>query len=139
MDLLDKVRLIIGHKCESPSQFADEINIPRSAVSHLLSGRNKPSLEVIRKIITRYPELGKDWIWDDDKLPNLAIGVPDSGSPVKNVENTPKKFSGMTLDLFEQPAEKLRETPKLTPKRIIDRILIFYSDGTFEEFKPNRL
>jgi len=134
MDLLDKVRLIIGHKCESPSQFADEIDIPRSAVSHLLNGRNKPSLEVIRKIITRYPELGNDWIWDEDKLPNLQSETVE--------KELPKPGLGMPLDLFSSPAvpetSQARVKAGSTPVRKVERVLLFYTDGTFEEFSTAR-
>lgn len=134
MDLLDKVRLIIGHKCESPSQFADEIDIPRSAVSHLLNGRNKPSLEVIRKIITRYPELGNDWIWDEDKLPNLQSETVE--------KELPKPGLGMPLDLFSSTVlpetSQAREKAASTPVRKVERVLLFYTDGTFEEFSTAR-
>jgi transcriptional regulator with XRE-family HTH domain len=46
----------------TPSLFADEIGVQRSAISHILSGRNKPSLEFIQKVLIRYKDLNPQWI-----------------------------------------------------------------------------
>ena len=46
----------------SPSQFADKLGVQRSGVSHLLSGRNKPSFEFISKMLAAYPKLNPDWL-----------------------------------------------------------------------------
>lgn len=141
MDLLDKVRLIIGNKCESPSQFADEIDIPRSAVSHLLNGRNKPSLDVVRKIIKRYPDLGTDWIWDDEKMPALNEDTTNWNTDAKAAKKPTGQAYGKPLDLFsrDQPVPEAVHknvspvSPGSKPKKV-ERILLFFSDGTFEEF-----
>ncbi|GAA4432637.1 helix-turn-helix transcriptional regulator [Ravibacter arvi] len=141
MELLDKVRLIIGNKCESPSQFADEIGIPRSAVSHLLNGRNKPSLDVVGKIIRRYPDLGADWIWDDEKMPHLNAGITDRQSSATSPKITRETVPGKPLDLFSQAnavpepmQENVRTIRSDSTTRKVERVLLFYSDGTFEEF-----
>ncbi|MBU0488628.1 MAG: helix-turn-helix domain-containing protein [Bacteroidetes bacterium] len=52
----------MDEKSLSPSQLADEIGIPRASVSHLLSGRNNPSLDVITKILQRFPDVSPDWL-----------------------------------------------------------------------------
>lgn len=141
MDLADKVRLIIGNKCESPSQFADEIGIPRSGVSHLLNGRNKPSLDVITRIVHRYPDIGTDWIWDDNKMPVLNSGTSVSGLAGKGVEKAGEPIYGKPLDLFSQP-QSGRETVQknVGPTKSegnqnkVERVLLFFTDGTFREF-----
>ena len=46
----------------SPSQFADKLGVQRSGVSHLLSGRNKPSFEFITRMLATYPRLNPDWL-----------------------------------------------------------------------------
>ena len=51
MELLDRIQYLMKLNNLSPSAFADQIDVPRSSMSHLLSGRNKPSLEFIQKII----------------------------------------------------------------------------------------
>lgn len=142
MDLLDKVRLIIGNKCESPSQFADEIDIPRSAVSHLLSGRNKPSLDVVLKIIRRYPDLGTDWIWDENKMPILGADKTRSETGEKMRSERDKSLYGKPLDLFAQPQHAPQSvqqnvsaihSPGRQSDRKVLRVVIFFADGTYEE------
>ena len=46
----------------SPSQFADKLGVQRSGVSHLLSGRNKPSFEFINKMLVTFPKINPDWL-----------------------------------------------------------------------------
>lgn len=55
--------------CEGPSSaFADLVDIKRPILSHILNGRNKPSLEVIQKIVKVFPELGLTWTFDNEEL-----------------------------------------------------------------------
>jgi len=44
------------------SRFADKIGVQRPALSHVLNGRNKVSLEMVTKILTAYPEISPDWL-----------------------------------------------------------------------------
>lgn len=58
----DRIRLILKTKNISASKFADEIGVQRSGISHILSGRNNPSLDFIQKILKRFPDISSDWI-----------------------------------------------------------------------------
>jgi transcriptional regulator with XRE-family HTH domain len=58
----DRIHLILKTKNISASKFADEIGVQRSAISHILSGRNNPSLDFIQKILMRFPDINSDWI-----------------------------------------------------------------------------
>ena len=69
MDLNEKIKQILVDKNISPSHFADEIGIQRSSISHIIAGRNKPSLDIVQKIIKRFPDLGINWILEDEDLP----------------------------------------------------------------------
>ncbi|MFC2100488.1 helix-turn-helix domain-containing protein [Bacteroidota bacterium] len=60
--MVDRISLILKLKNLSSSQFADKIGVQRSSVSHVLSGRNKPSLDFISKILNSYPEISYEWI-----------------------------------------------------------------------------
>lgn len=46
----------------SPSKFADILGIQRSGISHILSGRNKPSYDFIERILTKFPNLNAEWL-----------------------------------------------------------------------------
>lgn len=62
MSLNERISKVIEYSRLTPSEFADEIDVQRSSISHITSGRNKPSLEFIVKIKSRFPELLWDWL-----------------------------------------------------------------------------
>ena len=62
MDLNSRVQKIINYSELSLSEFADEIGVQRSNISHVLSGRNKPSLDFLMKIKDRFPEIQWEWL-----------------------------------------------------------------------------
>ena len=62
MNINDRFTKILEYSGFTASEFADEIDVQRSSISHIISGRNKPSLEFIVKIKNRFPEISWDWI-----------------------------------------------------------------------------
>lgn len=126
MDLSEKIKQILIDKNITPSLFADEIGIQRSSMSHILAGRNKPSLDIVQKIIRRYPDLGISWILEDDVLP-AAVPAPQSAPPELRKKNV------VVPDPVQENVPKSKPEPQR--EKQIDKVLIFYSDGTFQEFK----
>ena len=108
---IGRLERILAYYEQTASGFADAIGVPRSSISHLLSGRNKPSLDFVMKVVRQYPEVDLYWL------------LNGKGS----FPSTPAR-----------PATSPGEVPApSTPAdRAIDRIVIFYSDGTFESFHP---
>ena len=45
-----------------PSQLADNIGVNRATISHILSGRNKPSIDFLQKLLSAYPNLNANWL-----------------------------------------------------------------------------
>lgn len=123
MDLTEKIKQILADKNTTPSLFADEIGIQRSSMSHILAGRNKPSLDMVQKIVRRYPELGVKWILDDEPLPDM---------PDNSLSESRKKSVAAPSPV---PANPPKEKKEVLPEKKIEKVLIFYSDGTFQEFK----
>ena len=62
MEINERITKVLEYSGFSASEFADEIDVQRSSISHIISGRNKPSLEFVTKIKNRFPELSWDWI-----------------------------------------------------------------------------
>jgi transcriptional regulator with XRE-family HTH domain len=60
--MVDRIREILGKYELSPTQFADAIGTARPIISHILSGRNKPSLEVVQKITAAFPDISLPWL-----------------------------------------------------------------------------
>lgn len=72
--MVDRIRQLLTTRQLSSTQFADTIGIGRPVASHILSGRNKPSLEVVQKIISAFPELSLPWLLNGNG-PMLASAV----------------------------------------------------------------
>jgi transcriptional regulator with XRE-family HTH domain len=137
MTLNDKIKQILFDKNISPSFFADEIGIQRSSVSHILAGRNKPSLDIVQKIIRRFPELGMSWILDDEDLPETR---PEQKDLIKSTETVPSPDSpelrrkNIAQDIPVQ-TNVVKDKMERSDEKRVERVIIFYSDGTFQEMK----
>ena len=131
--MIDRIQLILKSKNLSPSQFADEIKVQRSSISHILSGRNKPSLDFIMKILSTYPEVNADWlifgkgqmVKQEKQYPKITEEIKPDLPPIeKKEEVVPEKETSPILQ------QKLTEEKNHT----IEKIVIFYKNGTFQEF-----
>jgi len=60
--MVDRIRTLLASRQLTPTQFADAIGVARPIVSHILSGRNKPSLEVVQRILSALPDLSMPWL-----------------------------------------------------------------------------
>jgi transcriptional regulator with XRE-family HTH domain len=60
--MINRILLVLKTQNLTSSQFADEIGVQRSSISHILSGRNNPSLEFVTKILKRFPDINSEWI-----------------------------------------------------------------------------
>lgn len=97
MNERDRIELLMKSYNLSPSQFADKTGIQRASVSHILSGRNKPSLEVMLKIYEAFPGLSMEWL-----MAGLGDG-PSVNAPVEK-EETVQPVAGL-FGAFEDIAE----------------------------------
>jgi len=144
MDLSEKIKQILVEKNISPSHFADEIGIQRSSISHIIAGRNKPSLDIVQKIIKRFPDLGINWILEDEHLPESISEI----TPFKTDHSAGTYAQKPVGSAFQDSRRSNVSDTNATHKNVrsetsatdgddkkIERILIFYSDGTFQEFK----
>ena len=120
-------QLMENHQLNAAA-FAEKIGVQRSSVSHILSRRNKPSLEFILKVQAEFTEADFDW---------LLLGARKKSTPTSNqllvdqgkvdeIEadksiNPPQKSISTSLDLFDTEVLQIIQT---------------YKDGTFRVFLP---
>ncbi|AHJ98052.1 helix-turn-helix domain-containing protein [Hymenobacter swuensis] len=60
--MLDRIRELLTTRQLTSTQFADAIGVSRPVISHILSGRNKPSLEVVQKVLAAFPDVSVSWL-----------------------------------------------------------------------------
>ena len=153
MNLNKKIEQIIIDKGLSPSYFADTIGIQRSSISHILSGRNKPSLDIIQRILKIFPDIDRDWLIFDSDIPQQNTPQINRQQPVnqrvvsqnlieQKPRESPKSFQAEQLPVQTPIIQALKRKierpiiPSSNTNRQIERIMIFYTDGTFEEKRP---
>lgn len=83
--MVDRIQKIIQWKKLTASGFADQIGVPRSTISHIISGRNNPSLDLILKILDTFPEIKTDWLIRGD---GHMIAIQNSLFTEKDFEST---------------------------------------------------
>ena len=142
----DRIKKIIESENISYSKFADIIGIQRSGVSHILSGRNNPSLEVVQKILESFDYINTDWLLFGkgemkkyDKQVNIFDEVPDnqviteekSDTEEINLKSEEKLENDKDDDhLINSPDVKIKSNK-------IERIIIFFNNDKFKEYHPD--
>ena len=140
----DRIIKFLTHENLTATKFAEEIGVQRSSISHILSGRNNPSFDFIQKILTRYKNLNADWLilgngqmFKKPEQMDLFTSVPKATLQNNTIQRT---------ELLQQTTDKATSDPpnltqsipgkEISPSRKIEKILLFYSDKTFDEFLP---
>ena len=103
MDLKERISKVIAYSELSLSEFADEIEVQRSSISHITSGRNKPSLDFLMKIKTRFPELEWEWLIEGagEMLKIMVTPTQDDAVPEKPKQTSlPDLFSLINDEAF---------------------------------------
>ena len=103
MDLKERITKVIAYSELSLSEFADEIEVQRSSISHITSGRNKPSLDFLMKIKSRFPELEWEWLieGEGEMLKKIEIPLEDKVIPEKSKPTSlPDLFSLINDESF---------------------------------------
>ncbi|MAD98602.1 MAG: transcriptional regulator [Flavobacteriaceae bacterium] len=110
-----RIKKIMEHHQFTASSFADKIGVQRSSISHILSGRNKPSLDFILKVSNAIPDVAIEWL------------LKGKGSyPTSNTSNQ------QAVDTLSAPS--LFDANNTSNGKRINRIVVFYNDGTFDEY-----
>ncbi len=112
-----RLEKIMDHYGETASSFAERIGVQRSSISHIISGRNKPSLDFVLKILSAYPDVEMYWL-----LNGKGSFPSDESSKETEIKNE-----------ISSKDEKIA-FPSTNKEKPIEKIVIFYKDGTFKSF-----
>lgn len=153
-DFIKRLQIILDYYGLSASAFADRIDVQRSSISHLLSGRNKPSLDFILKVIEIFPEVDLYWILNGKgNFPKSERKIEEKkDTPILENSKTEEKIkSNLETDLFTQMNEpennrviennfqNISNIQNLnTAEDDVDYIVIFYKNGTFKKYTSKK-
>ncbi len=131
-DIKDRLAHILRAKNLTAKQFAELMGIQPSNVSHLLNGRNKPSLEFLTKLKEIFPEYSFDWIIMGKKP--ITINEPNP-TPTDNPEIRIEEVEEKRIVEFDDNNEKKNQVESqevVENTKEIEKIIVVYTDKTFE-------
>ena len=137
----EKLRILMQSENLTASRLAEILEVKPAAVSHILSGRNKPSFELLCKIVNRFPQINPYWLLGDaEEMRNMNTPISTSESRVP--------ASGTLFDLSNGSHDKSDNSDIAQNSQVasiaqlgrsdIEKIIIVYQDQTFEELRPKR-
>tara|TARA_B100000401_G_scaffold193751_1_gene130623 strand:- start:975 stop:1364 length:390 start_codon:yes stop_codon:yes gene_type:complete len=121
--IIERIKRIISDSGLSNSSFADKIGVPRSSISHILSGRNNPSLDLIIKILRNFDDINADFLLKGEVLP------PMDKDSKKDLDN-----KNMTLFPELDIKEDTKERPKID-EEVLKSVILVYQNDKFEILK----
>lgn len=149
--MIDRIKRIMEMENLTPSQFADEIDVQRSSLSHVLSGRNKPSLDFVMKVKLCFSDINLEWlIFGNGEMLESSKGVLsdtiqkektlfDADSPLKTI---PESYG----DLPDTDKKSIKNSDDITTENkigiesssegnnMVEKVILLLQDGTFREY-----
>ena len=121
--IIDRIKKIISDNGLTSSSFADKIGVPRSSISHVLSGRNNPSLNLIIKILQSFDGISANYLLSGDAL-----------TPIQPITDKDQEYNNMTLfpelDLKKEPKEETK-----IDEDLVKSVILVYENNKFEILK----
>lgn len=154
MKFSNQLQQIMNHFGLNTTEMADKISVPKATISHLISERNKPSLEFIMKLHTHFPLLNLEWLiyGREPFLSNEKYLIPPTISSLKTpteicsiietdlTETKPEEHHTLehkkenTFESRPDIEENILSFPKKDSAKAIDSIVVFYHDGSFKRY-----
>lgn len=126
-----RLEKVIKFHDETASSFAEKVGVQRSSISHILSGRNKPSLDFVMKVLEAYPSVELYWLLNGKGTFPKSEATPISHvAPTPIVDSIPKSRSEKISNKIPESLNQL----SVDTNKDIERIVIFFKDGTFKNF-----
>ena len=141
MEISDRLKILMDYYELTPSSLADMIEVQRSSISHLLSGRNKPSLDFVMKILETFPEVDLYWF-----VNGVGVFPLNENLISENLNTQISAVKDKDQQKIEFPSEKNIEQPtipeNLPPLKFnqddIEQIVIFYKNGLFKNYNEKK-
>lgn len=135
MEFTIRLQKLLDYYDLSASGFAAKIGVQRSSMSHILSGRNKPSLDFTMKVLHTFEEVSIEWLIDGKGTfpKSSAITVPPTPNNKNELDEYLKKDSDENKALAVEE-QKLTSEENINNNNIA-KIVFFYKDGSFSVFK----
>ncbi|MBP1671185.1 MAG: transcriptional regulator [Bacteroidetes bacterium] len=150
----DRLQQFLQLEQLTPARLSDIIGVQRSGLSHILSGRNKPGFDFILRLLIKFPTLSADWlITGKGKMYKEVKDAREEGSfreskIINEISEAPKTDDSPDIEqndldfIVSQPSENPIKVPisnYVQKNRLLKKVLLVYSDNTFEEINPGKI
>lgn len=130
MDIANRIQELIRKNQLNAAKFADRIGVQRSNLSHVLTGRNKPGLDFIEKVLLEFPDIDANWLISGNKQSRVA---PSQAVTNENSADETSESRNVSVNTEQHSGNRIIQSDKQAAK--VDKIIVFYTDNSFEEFK----
>ncbi|WP_299764667.1 helix-turn-helix domain-containing protein [uncultured Dokdonia sp.] len=132
-DFIQRLDKILKEYELTAANFADKIHVGRATISHILSGRNKPSLDFVLKIVHTFPQVDLYWLLEGKgSFPKTEEFTATATTLSKRNQDD---RSSKKRNTSQQDSSTIINTEIQTSSKKIKRIIIFMEDGTFESYE----
>jgi len=134
----ERILQFLKSENKSSAQFAEEIGVQPSGISHILSGRNKPSLDFVTRMLEKYKFLSIEWLLFGKgnmyNQPEMQKLFDDSRDLATNFNDNKNE---KPLEIAKEQ-EFLKSDTLDNEKPSVEKIVWFFRDGSFKEYTPGR-
>jgi len=143
----ERILEFLRNENKTSAQLAEEIGVQASGISHIISGRNNPSLDFVLKMLEKYQFLSTEWLlfgkgsmYTEAKIPNL-FGFENATIKEASEVTNRKILSAQEMDFqgaIDRNVGKNNSEQKAAPASDVVKIVWFYSNNSFEEYIPRK-
>lgn len=147
----EKLEIIRTNEQMNASELAKKLGVEASAISHIRSGRNKPSFDFVVKILAAFPHINPDWLLLDKgsyRRENLPPTEPVSGEvslDSATLFDAPSAGSDQSENIASMEPQTIDRniTNEFShignnPGKIVERVIVLYSDKSFDSYYPSK-
>lgn len=145
----EKLPLLMKSEGLTSSRLAELLGIQPSGISHLISGRNKPSFDLLQKILRRFPNINPDWLLlDSEEMYRKENNAATKGDLLDTSKSETPAFSANQTEETNSTTERNNETKSGADvatilsaqtdggsQRKVKRVILLYNDHSFESYE----
>jgi len=131
LDFTKRLKEIFEYYDLSASSFANQIDVGKASISHIISGRNKPSLDFVMKVVSNFEEVELYWLLNGKgHFPTIKENKNEIKTKKEYVDDVMLEEPKITETALEDNSKQIPHS-----KKEIQKVIICYTDGSFESFQ----
>ncbi|MBR4482356.1 MAG: helix-turn-helix transcriptional regulator [Paludibacteraceae bacterium] len=144
--MVERFKKILEKEGLQPRELAAKLGVQPSAISHILNGRNNPGVAILQNVMTVFPNINPEWLllgkepmYKNEKALQRDLFGQQYDEKPKIEFSEPQKSQNQPAFIVQEPQPQtiIKEVVHQLPPKEILRIVVYYSDNTFQEFKSN--